>query len=208
MSIHHPMAEEISASMGTSMEGFFDRASMVFEATASATLVAAQGVLAEAFIPSTEPEPIDEGTHTKRVSETAPIPAETLTPQEGAIPHVAAQIEIASLATPLVVSTSDPFAALSQAVKDGFSLVVTSSSFPSSATRGPDADLSSEGSEDILEDSDDEPTMKKMISDSNDKESADHEAEFMGMYLPHFVKLPIFFLYIIALLYIYIYIYI
>lgn len=48
---------------------------------------------------------------------------------------------------------------LSQVVKDGSSLVVTSSSIPSSATCGFDADLSSdEGSEEVLEDSEDEPT--------------------------------------------------
>ena len=51
-------------------------------------------------------------------------------------------------------------------MKDGSSLVVTPSSIPSSATCGPDADLSSdEGSEEVLEYSNDEPTMKKRISD-------------------------------------------
>ena len=71
------------------------------------------------------------------------------------------QTEAASPITPFVISTSDPFAVLSQAVKDGSSLVVTPSSIPSSATRGPDVDLSSEGSKDILEDLDDEPVSKK-----------------------------------------------
>ena len=65
--------------MGTPMEGFFDGADMVFEATTPAPLAAAQGVPAEAFIPSTEPVPIGEGTHTEGISETAPIPVETLT---------------------------------------------------------------------------------------------------------------------------------
>ena len=38
-------------------------------------------------------------------------------------------------------------------LKDGSSLVLTPSSFPSSATQGPDADLSSnKGSEEVLED--------------------------------------------------------
>ena len=95
------------------MEGFFDRADMVFEVTTPATPAATQGISAEAPIPSTEVVPIDEGTYTERVNKTAPFPTETLTPQEGAIPLVTAQIEVTSLATPLVIYTSDPFAALS-----------------------------------------------------------------------------------------------
>ena len=73
---------------------------------------------------------------------------------------------------PLIILTRDPFATLSQAVKDGSSLVVTLSSIPSSAIRGPDVDLSSEESKDILEDPEDEPILKKRISDSNEEESA------------------------------------
>ena len=41
----------------------------------------------------------------------------------------------ASPTTPLVISASDPFVTLSQAMKDGSLLVVTPSSIPSSATR-------------------------------------------------------------------------
>ena len=48
-------------------------------------------------------------------------------------------------------------------MKDGYSLMVTSSSIPSSATRGPNVDLSSKGSEDALEDPDDEPTIKRIF---------------------------------------------
>ena len=109
---------------------------------------------------------------------------------------------------------------LSQAVKDGSFFVVTPSSIPSSTTLGPNANSSSEGSNKVLEDSDDKPTMKKRISDSDEEEGGDHEAEFRGMYLPYFVKFLfffsffLFFFFIIALLflllfiYIYIYIYI
>ena len=68
-------------------------------------------------------------------------------------------------------------------MKNGSSLVVTPSSIPSSATRGPDADLSFEGSEDVLEDPDDEPTMKKRVSDFEEEESVENEAEFMGICL-------------------------
>ena len=84
---------------------------------------------------------------------------------------------------PLVISTSDPFAALSQAMKDGSSLVVTPSFIPSSATRGPDANLSFKGSKDVLEDPDYEPTMKKRVYDSEEEENAKHEVEFMGTHL-------------------------
>ena len=53
-----------------------------------------------------------------------------------------------------------------------------------SATRGPDLDLSSEGSADIFEDPDDVPMLKRTISDSDEEGSASHEPDFMGMYLP------------------------
>ncbi|KAL4621264.1 hypothetical protein ACB092_06G215500 [Castanea dentata] len=95
ISVYHPTIEEISASMVTPMGGFFDGTDVAFPATAFATPVAAQGVPAEG------------------VSETTPILAETLTPQEEVVPSAAAQTEAISPATPLVISTSDPFAALS-----------------------------------------------------------------------------------------------
>ena len=179
------------------MGGFFDVADVVFKTATPTPSIAAQGVLVEALIPSTELVPIGEGTYTQRVSETAPTPAEALTPQKGAISPVVVQIEVTSLATPLVISTSDPFTALSQAVKDGSSLVVTLSSIPSSATHGPDADLSFEGSEDVLEDPDDEPTMKKRVSDFEEEERTEHEAEFKGMRLLILLSslLPFFFFY-------------
>ena len=84
-------------------------------------------------------------------------------------------------------------------MKDGSSLVVTLSSILSSATHGPDADLSFEGSEDVLEDPDDEPTMKKMASDFEEEESVEHEAEFMGMHLLIFLSSLLFYIYISAL---------
>ena len=153
----------------------------MFRTITSAASAAAQGVSAEAPIPSTKLAPM-EGTHTEGVTEDTPISVETLIPQEGTIPS-AAQPEVASPTTSLVISTDDPVAALSQAVKDGSSLVITPSSIPSSTTRGPDADLSSEGSEDALEDPDDEPTIKRRTSEFDEEESADSETEFMGMCL-------------------------
>ena len=94
-------------------------------------------------------------------------------------------------------------------MKDGSSLVVTPSSIPSSATRGSDADLSSEGSEDILENPDDEPTMKKKIFDFKKEESTEHEAEFMSMCL--FILLSVLllsfpFFFLLSHFYTYIYI--
>ena len=178
--------------MGIPMEGFFDGADIVFGTSAPATTAAAQGVLVEASIPSTGPVPIGEGTHTDRVSEATPIPVETLTPQEGIIPPIVAQTEDASPTTPLVISTSDLFAALSLAVKHGSSLVVTPSSIPSSTTRGPDANLSSKGSKDVLQDPDDEPTKKKKVSNSDEEESVDSETEFMGVPLSPLFLLSFF----------------
>ena len=98
-----------------------------------------------------------------------------------ATPPATVQTEATSLVTPFIISTSDPFAVLSQAVNDGSSLVVTPFSIPSSAKRGPDVDLSSKGSEDVLEDPDDEPVLKKRISDSDEEENVPPKAEFMGM---------------------------
>ena len=83
-----------------------------------------------------------------------------------------------------MISSSDPFADISQAAKGSASLVVTPSSIPGSATRGPDLDLSSEGSADIFEDPDDVPVLKRTISDSDEEDSASSGPDLMGMYLP------------------------
>ena len=144
------------------------------------TLVAAHGVPTEASIPPSKPVPKEEGTYTERVSETTPIPARTSISPEGVI-HTAAQTEATFPVLPLVISTSDPFAAPSQVVKDGSSSVVIPSSIPNSAMCDPDADLSSEESEDILEDPEDEPILKKRISDSDEEESTSLKTEFIGM---------------------------
>ena len=68
------------------MEGFFDGVDVVFEAATPAPSIATQGVPTEAPIPSIKPIPIGEGTYTEGISEIAPIPVVTLTPQEGAVP--------------------------------------------------------------------------------------------------------------------------
>ena len=133
------------------MEGFFGGVEFATPATSTAT----HGVPVETFTSPTEPVPIDEGTYTGEVSEVTAPPAETPSVQRGATPPTTTQIETTPV-TPLVISIDDPFAALSQAVKDGSSLVVTPSSIPISTTREPDADLSSKEFEDILKDPDDD----------------------------------------------------
>ena len=172
------------------MEGFFDGADVAFAPPAPST--AAHGVPTEAPTPPSEPVPRKEGTHTERISEITPISAKTPTPPEGVILD-AVQTEAASLILPLVISTSDPFAALFQAVKDGSSLVVTPSSFlalphvvliwtcPPRSLR-------------TLEDLEDEPVLKKRISDFNEEESAPLMTEFMGMCFFFFFFFFFFFL--------------
>ena len=166
--------------MGVPMEGFFDGAEAVLVTPAPPT---AHKTPAKTPTPSAEPVP-KEGTHVEVVGETTPLPAERPTPSEGAIPPAAVQAKTTSPVLPLVILTSDPFAAISQAAKGSASLVVTPSSIPGSAIRGPDPDLSSEGSDDIFEDPDDAPVLKKRISDSDEEGSASPEPDFMGMYLP------------------------
>ena len=155
--------------MGTPMEGFFCGAEFAIPATS----VVMHGVPVETSTSPTEPVPIDEGTHTGEVSEVTAPPAKTPSDQRGATSPAATQIKTTPV-TPLVISIGDPFTALSQAVKDGSSLVVILSSIPISTTRGPDTDLSSEESEDILKDHDDEPVLGRRISKSE-------EEELMGM---------------------------
>ena len=194
------IVKELPASIGVPMEGFFDGVDVTFATPAPSA--SAHGVPVEAPIPPSKPIPREKGTHTERVSETTPIPTRTPISPKGVIPAVA-QTEATSPILPFVISTSDPFAALSQAVKDGSSLVVTPSSIPSSAMSGLDADLSSEESEDILEDPKDEPVLKKRISDSDEEENAPLKTDFMGICF--FVSfLPYIYIYI----YIYIYVYV
>ena len=71
--------------MGTPMEGFFGGV----EFTTLATSVAMHGVPVETSTFPTEPVPIDEGTHTREVSEVTDPFAETPSVQRGATPLVA-----------------------------------------------------------------------------------------------------------------------
>ena len=163
------------------MEGFFDGANVAFVTPAPST--ATHKAPAKAPTPSVEPVPKEEGTHTEGVGKTTPLPAETPAPPARAISPTAIQTKTAPFVLPLVISTSDPFAVISQAAKGGASLVVTPSSIPDSATHGPDTNLSSEGSDDILKDPDDAPILKKRIFDFDEEESASPEPDFMGTYL-------------------------
>ena len=166
--------------MGVPMEGFFDGAEAVLSTPAPP---AAHKAPAKTPTPSAEPVP-REGTHVEGVGETTPLPAERFAPSEGATPFAIVQTKTTPPILPLVISSSDPFADISQAAKGSASLVVTPSSIPGSATRGPDLDLSSEGSADIFEDPDDVPVLKRTISDSDEEGSASSGPDLMGMYLP------------------------
>ena len=119
-----------------------------------------------------------------RVGETTPLPAERFAPSEGAIPFAVVQTKITPPILSLVISSSDPFADISQAAKGSASLVVTPSSIPGSATHDLDLDLSSEGSGDIFEDPDDIPVLKRTISNFDEEGSASSGPDLMGMYLP------------------------
>ena len=167
--------------MGVPMDGFLDGVDVAFTTPTPST--AAHKAPTKAPTPSAEPVPREEGTHIEGVGETTPLPIETPAPPERAISPTVIQTKTTPSVLPLVISTSYPIAAISQAAKDGTSLVVTPSSIPGSVTRDPDRDLSSEGSDDILEDPDDAPILKKRISYSDEEESASPEPDFMGMYL-------------------------
>ena len=96
--------------MGVSMEGFFDGADAVFTTPAPST--ATHKAPAKTPTPSAKPIP-REGTHVEGVGETTPLPVERPTPSEGAIPPTTVQTKIAPSVLPLVISTSDPFTAIS-----------------------------------------------------------------------------------------------
>ena len=185
--------------MGVPMEGIYDEADVAFATLTPST--AAPKVPAKALTPSAEPVSREEGTHTEKVGETTPLSAETLASLERAISPAAIQTKITSSVLSLVISSSDPFAAFSQAAKDGSSLDVTPSSILGSVTHSLDTDLSSEGSDDILEDPDDAPILKKRISDSDEEKSAPPEPDFMGtclLFISAKFSLFFFFLYVFA----------
>ena len=92
------------------IEGFFYGVDIVFATPVPSA--AAPGVPAEAPSLPTKLVLIDDGTHTGKVSEATPIPAETLTPHEVATPLATVQTEVTSLVTPLIIFTSDPFTVL------------------------------------------------------------------------------------------------
>ena len=83
-------------------------------------------------------------------------------------------------------------------MKDGSSLILTPSSIPSSTMCGPDADLSSEESKDILEDPKDESVLKKRISDSDEEESTSPKTEFVGTCFFHFLSLLFIYLFLLS----------
>lgn len=110
------------------MEDFFDGADAMAKAMAYASAVATQGAPTKAPIPPSEPIFVKEGTQAEKVvtKESAPTPAEIPTPQKGVTTVGVFQTQSTTPATPFSIS-------LSQAMKDGSSLVVTLSSIPSSS---------------------------------------------------------------------------
>ena len=110
--------------MGVPMEGFFDGAEAVL---AMPVPSATHKTPTKTPTPSVEPVP-REGTHVEGVGETTPLPIERPTPSEEVIPPTAIQAKTTSPVLPPVISTNDPFAAISQAAKGSASLVVTPSS--------------------------------------------------------------------------------
>ena len=69
------MVDELSASTDAPMEGFFNGVNIVFATPASSATT--PEVPTKATTLPTEPVPIDEGTHTRKVSEVIPVPVET-----------------------------------------------------------------------------------------------------------------------------------
>ena len=96
--------------MGVPMEGFFDGAEAVLATPTPST--AAYKTPAKTPTLSAEPVP-REGTHVEGVGETTHLPAERPTPSEGAIPPAIVQTKVTFPVLPLVISISDPFAAIS-----------------------------------------------------------------------------------------------
>ena len=96
--------------MGVPMEGFFDGAEVVLAMPAPS--IATHKTPTKTPTPSIESVP-REGTHVEGVGETTPLPVERPTPSEGAIPPAAVQTKTTSPVLPLVISTSDPFVAIS-----------------------------------------------------------------------------------------------
>lgn len=159
-------------------------ANIVAKAMASTSAAVAQRALAKAPIPLAKPGPVEKSAQAERVGESTSILTEIFTSQKGVTLAAASQTKGASPVTTPVISTSDPFAALSQAVKDGSTLMVTPSSISSFSTREPEAYLSSaEGSKEVLQDSEDESAMKKRVSDSDEEDSGKRKTEAIGTYL-------------------------
>ncbi|XP_065629848.1 flocculation protein FLO11-like [Quercus suber] len=76
----------------------------------------AQRAPTKAPIPPPKPVPVEESAQAESVGEFAPIPAKTPTLRKKVTPASASYTGSASSATHLVISASDPFIALSQAI--------------------------------------------------------------------------------------------
>lgn len=141
-----------------------------------------------------------QGAPAKGVSETVPTLASTPVSQEKATPTTVVQTKAVFPVVPLIISTSDPFASLSQAVKDDSSLVVMPSSIPVCHTRSYHR-LVLQGVRGYSGGSDDEPAKKKRVSESKgEEESSGRVVEFMGTYSLCVAKFPFPFFFLLFLL--------
>ncbi|XP_075667621.1 uncharacterized protein LOC142637225 [Castanea sativa] len=125
---------EVDASM---KRCFFADANVIAKAMAAAIATATSDVSAKAMTPSPESVPANEGAPVEEKILEGPglvtegISAEVSIPPRGGDSPTGTQTEEAPLTSPSpIISSSDPFVTLSQVVKGGPSLVVTTSSIP------------------------------------------------------------------------------
>lgn len=133
----HEEGEVLTTTDASMKRCFFADANVIAKAMAATIAAAASDVSAKATTPSLKSVPVEEGAPVeKKIPEgpglvTEGISAEVSTPRKGGTSPTGAKIEEAPLTSPPpIISSSDPFVALSLVVKGGPSLVVTPSSIP------------------------------------------------------------------------------
>ena len=139
-------------------------------------------LMAEA-VPIEEKASVEEEVPEGLGSTTGGTSVEATTPLKKGASPIGGQPEGTPFSTPLpVISLDDQFTSLPYAVGGGPSLVVTLSSIPSFATKMLDIEmLPNEASDDVLEDSDDEPIVKTRVSDSEDLSIEEIDAIVVGI---------------------------
>nr|POF05223.1 hypothetical protein CFP56_56845 [Quercus suber] len=126
----------VSTASDASMKGFFADAKMIANEMAAAIATAASDVSTKALTPSPKPVLAEKGAPVEEKIPEGPglvtkgISVKVSTPPRGDASPTGAQTKESPLTTPPVISSSDPFTALSQEVRGGPSLVLTPSSIP------------------------------------------------------------------------------